>query len=231
MQEQNWRIRHALIQMNGMEHACRLLIAELSNAKRNIGLALTGFGEHIDKSIVLTKADAHVGLAVATITQCAFFCEFAIKTLYFCLSDSDTSHCKGHLLIARNDDEVGLYDQLEKLYEERTKHSRDELGIRIISKIHSPESDCPRQWFPESSDVRTVLKIGTDNYQKWRYGFVEDGRVQDGIPNALFCIGKGLELLCSGFYGALIEKVADGFCRNFPDEFPDLPENNIEIST
>ena len=231
MQEQNWRIRHALIQMNGMEHACRLLIAELSNAKRNIGLTLTEPGEYKDSPIVLTKTETHVGLAVATVTQCAFFCEFAIKTLYFCLSDSDTSQCRGHLLIARNDDEVGLYDQLEKRYEERTKRSRDDLGARIISKIHSPESGCPCQWFPELSDVRSVLKTGSDNYQKWRYGFVEDERVQDGIPNALFCVGKGLELLCSGFYGALIKKVADGLRRNFPDEFPDLPENNIEIST
>ena len=231
MQEQNWRIRHALIQMNGMEHACRLLIAELSNAKRNIGLALTEPGEYKDNSITLTKTEAYVGLAVATVTQCAFFSEIAIKTFYFWLSDSDMSQCRSHLLIGRNDDEVGLYDQLEKRYEERTKRSRDDLSARIISKIRSPESGCPYQWFPESSDVRSVLKTGADNYQKWRYGFVEDGHVQDGIPNALFCVGKGLELLCSGFYGALIEKVADGLYRNFPDEFPNLTENSIEIAT
>ena len=172
--ENPWDARRALVQIHGMEHACRLLIADLDR-------------EVTDRdSYNVKNSPRAIGIAVATTVQCALFCEYAIKTFHSLLSDGKCR--KGHVL-----DE--LYDLLEKRYVEVANKASSDLSEQIISQMRSPEACCSSEWSHNINDVRSTLKTGAANFGDWRYGYPETGRLSDGVPKGLFAIAKGLELL------------------------------------
>ena len=179
---ERWNVGRALSQMHGMEHATRLLIADLDR-------------EIVDRdSFGVTKNPRSIGIAVTTTVQCALFCEYAIKTFHASLSEG--SYKKGHLLAKRvGDKERGLYDHLEERYMVVEDAVRGDLSDLVISRMCSPEACCPSEWVSDISNIRTTLQIGAANFEDWRYGYPEMGQLSGGIPKGLFAIAKGLELL------------------------------------
>ena len=193
-QEKAWDVRRALHQMHGMEHATRLLIADLDR-------------EIVDRDSYNVKDSPRaIGIAVVTTVQCALFCEYAIKTFHSLLSDG--KYHKGHILVARPAEKMGLYDHLEKRYVCVEGASPGDLSKHIVSQIHSPQACCPTAWFRDINDVRSTLKMGSANFEDWRYGYPETGQLSGGVPKGLFAIAKGLELLSRRRF--LAAQVADG---------------------
>lgn len=178
--ERNWDVRRALILMRGTEQAVRLLIADLDR-------------ELVDRDSYNKSGPRAIGIAVATTVHAALYCEYAIKTYHSVLSGGKC--LKGHLLVARNEHEKGLYDHLEDRYMYVEDASRGDLSGIILSEIRSYEACCPLEWFNDESDVRLVLLPGSANFEDWRYGYPETGQLRGGIPKGLFAVGKGLELL------------------------------------
>ena len=177
-----WNVQRALIQMHGMEHATRLLLADLDR-------------EIVDRdSFLVTNSPRSIGIAVATTVQCALFCEYAIKTLHASLSEG--SYEKGHLLATRpGDKEKGLYDHLEERYVAVESAAPGDLSDLVILRMRSREACCPSEWVSDITDVRATLQLGSANFEDWRYGYPETGQLSGGIPKGLFPIAKGLELL------------------------------------
>ena len=171
-----WDVARALEQMHGMEKAVRLLIAELDRML-------------VDRdSFGIKKPPGIVGTAVVTTIQTALFCEYSIKTYHSFLS-KDGSCYSGHSL-------SGLYDQMESLFMEVENRPSGDLGRRIISNIFSREACCPSEWMSRPDCVQSILMAGSANFDDWRYGYAERGDLTNGIPKGLFCVAKGLELLC-----------------------------------
>ena len=177
-----WNVQRALSQMHGMEHATRLLLADLDR-------------EIVDRdSFRVTNSPRSIGIAVATTVQCALFCEYAIKTLHASLSEG--SYEKGHLLATRpGDKEKGLYDHLEERYMAVEGAAPGGLSDLVILLMRSREACCPNEWASDITDVRATLQIGSANFEDWRYGYPETGQLSGGVPKGLFAIAKGLELL------------------------------------
>ena len=172
--ENLWDVKRALVVMHGMEQACRLLIADLDR-------------ELTDRDSYRVEIRPRaIGIAVVTTVQCALFCEYAIKTFHSLLSDGKCH--KGHAL-----DE--LYDLLERRYLDVTPTSCSNLGQEILSRMRFRQACCPSEWSNNISDARSTLGIGAANFEDWRYGYPESGRLTDGLPKGLFAIAKGLELL------------------------------------
>ena len=189
MGERLWNVQRALEQMHGMEHASRLLLADLDR-------------ELVDRnSFGISKGPRSIGISVSTTVQCALFCEYAIKTLHASLSGG--LYEKGHLLATRSGDKgKGLYNYLEERYVAAKGAAPGELSDLVMSLMRSPEACCPSEWVSDITDVRATLQIGSANFEDWRYGYPETGQVSGGIPKGLFAIGKGLELLSrSRFHG------------------------------
>ena len=176
-QGNKWDVKCALSQMHGMEHATRLLIADLDR-------------ELVDRDSFGMKNPRSIGIAVATTVQCALFCEYAIKTFHALLSDGH--YCKGHLLVGRNAGEKGLYDYLENRYIAVESAARGDLSVRIVSEMHSPEACCPAEWRSDINDVRKTLTAGSANFQDWRYGYPEAGQLSGGVPKDCLRLGKDL---------------------------------------
>ena len=173
--ENLWDVRRALVQMHGMEQACRLLIADLDR-------------EITDRDSYKVKNPPRaIGIAAVTTVQCALFCEYAIKTFHSLLSDGKCR--KGHAL----DD---LYDLLEKQYVEVASKAPGDLSEQITSQMRSPEARCSSEWSDNIDDVRSTLSIGSANFEDWRYGYPERRELSGGVPKGLFAIAKGIELLC-----------------------------------
>ena len=178
-----WEVRNALAQMRGMEHATRLLLGDLDR-------------ELVDRdSYGIANSPKSIGVAVTTTVQCALFCEYAIKTFHASITNG--SYFTGHRLAKRSQDKWdGIYDHLERRYIEVVKDATsDDLNNRVISEMRSREARCPDEWVSDIKDVRTTLQIGSANFDDWRYGYAEGRQLFRGIPKALFCIGKGIELL------------------------------------
>ncbi len=180
-QENTWDVQRALHQMHGMEHASRLLIADLDR-------------EIVDRDSYNVKDSPRaIGIAVVTTVQCALFCEYAIKTFHALLSNGD--YRKGHLLAGRTTGETELYDHLENRYMVIESAAPGDLSALIISQMGSQEACLPKEWFRDINDVRSILRTGSANFEDWRYGYPETGQLSDGMPKGLFAIAKGLELL------------------------------------
>ncbi len=180
-QENTWDVQRALHQMHGMEHASRLLIADLDR-------------EIVDRDSYNVKDSPRaIGIAVVTTVQCALLCEYAIKTFHSLLSDGKCH--KGHILIARSAEKMGLYDHLEECYICVEGGVRGDLSRHIVSQMRSPKACCLTEWFHDINDVRSTLRTGAANFEDWRYGYPETGQLPDGVPKGLFAIAKGLELL------------------------------------
>ena len=180
--ETTWDMQRALVQMRGTEHAVRLLIADLER-------------EIVDRDSYNDVGPRSTGIAIATTVNSALFCEYAIKTLHSALSDG---RCfKGHLLVARHESEkkVGLYDLLEERYMSAKHGTPEDLNGLIISELRSREGCCPSGWFSDHDDVRSVLSIGSANFDDWRYGYPEKGKLTGGVPKGLFAVAKGIEVL------------------------------------
>lgn len=177
-----WNVRRALRLMQGTEHACRLLLADLDR-------------EIVDRdSFGITDGPRAIGIAVVTTVQCALFCEYAIKTFHASLSNG---YCRsGHWLARRSPSEKkGLYDNLEERYMAVETASPGDLSNLIIEHMNSREACCPTEWTADIADVRRTLQIGSGNFEEWRYGYAENGRLSGGAPKGLFVVAKGLELL------------------------------------
>ena len=188
-------MRNALIQMQGMEHATRLLLADLDR-------------ELVDRdSFGIRNSPRSIGIAVTSTVQCALFCEYAIKTFHASISNG--SYYTGHRLAKRSKDKYdGLYEYLERRYMEVFQNANsDELSHRVISEMRSREACCPEAWFSDIQNVRTTLQLGSTNFDDWRYGYAERRQLFDGIPKALFSIGKGLERLSRRVYHSLTPRV------------------------
>ena len=180
-QEQKWDVRRALHQMHGMEHAARLLIADLDR-------------EVVDRdSYGIRNSPRAIGIASSATLHCALLCEYAIKTFHAFLSDG--TYCRGHLLVGRTDGEAGLYDHLEERYIEVENVTPGELSDCIITQLHSPEACCPSEWFADFDDVRYPLSVASANFEDWRYGYPETGQLQGGAPKGSFAVAKGIELV------------------------------------
>ena len=176
-----WDVRRALHQMNGMEHAARLLIADLDR-------------EVVDRdSYGIRNSPRAIGIAASATLHCALLCEYAIKTFHASISDG--VYCRGHLLVGRTDDEVGLYDCLEERYMVVENAVPGELSGLIVTELHSPEACCPGEWFADFDDVRHPLSVASANFEDWRYGYPETGQLQGGAPKGSFAVAKGLELM------------------------------------
>ena len=177
-----WDVQRALSQMHGMEHATRLLLADLDR-------------EIVDRdSYGVTRSPRSIGIAVTTTVQCTLFCEYAIKTFHASLSGG--AYKKGHLLATRpGKEKMGLYDHLEERYMAVEGVAYGELSRLVISQMRSREACCPNEWVSDISDVRITLQTGSTNFDDWRYGYPETGQLSGGVPKGLFAIGKGLELL------------------------------------
>ena len=182
MGEKLWNVQRALEQMHGMEHATRLLLADLDR-------------EVVDRdSYGVTNSPRSLGIAVATTVQCALFCEYAIKTLHASLSQG--AYEKGHLLAKRPcDKEIGLYNHLEHRYMDVEAAAQGDLSKLVISHMRSRYACCPSEWVSDITDVRATLQVGSANFEDWRYGYPETGQLSGGIPKGLFAIAKGLELV------------------------------------
>ena len=167
----------ALDQMRGMEHATRLLLADFDR-------------ELVERDSFGVISPRAVGIAVTTTVQCAFFCEYAIKTFHALLSDG--CHKPGHLLAA--EDGKGLYDHLEHRYIEVEQAARGDLSDLVISRMRSKAACCPSEWHSDIRDIRRTLRQGATNFEDWRYGYPEHHQLSDGVPKGLFAIAKGLEL-------------------------------------
>ncbi len=168
--------------MQGTEHACRLLLADLDR-------------EIVDRdSFGITDGPRAIGIAVATTVQCALFCEYAIKTFHASLSNG---FCRpGHCLARRAAGEKkGLYDDLEDRYMAVENAPFGDLSDRIIQYMTTREAWCPIEWTSDICDVRKTLQIGSGNFEDWRYGYPEKGTLSGGAPKGLFVVAKGLELL------------------------------------
>ena len=180
-QGQGWDVRRALHQMHGMEHAARLLIADLDR-------------EVVDRdSYGISNSPRAIGIASSATLHCALLCEYAIKTFHAFLSDG--TYCRGHLLVGRTDGEAGLYDHLEERYIEVENVTPGELSDCIITQLHSPEACCPSEWFADFDDVRYPLSVASANFEDWRYGYPETGQLQGGAPKGSFAVAKGIELV------------------------------------
>ena len=180
-QGQVWDVRRALHQMHGMEHAARLLIADLDR-------------EVVDRdSYGIRNSPRAIGIAASATLHCALFCEYAIKTFHASLSDG--AYCRGHLLVGRTDGEVGLYDHLEERYIEVENAAPGELSDFIIAQLRSSEACCPSEWFADFDDVRYPLSIASANFEDWRYGYPETGQLQGGAPKGSLAVAKGIELV------------------------------------
>ena len=180
-QGQGWDVRRALHQMHGMEHAARLLIADLDR-------------EVVDRdSYGIRNSPRAIGIASSATLHCALLCEYAIKTFHAFLSDG--TYCRGHLLVGRTDGEAGLYDHLEERYIEVENVTPGELSDCIITQLHSPEACCPSEWFADFDDVRYPLSVASANFEDWRYGYPETGQLQGGAPKGSFAVAKGIELV------------------------------------
>ena len=180
-QGQGWDVRRALHQMHGMEHAARLLIADLDR-------------EVVDRdSYGIRNSPRAIGIASSATLHCALLCEYAIKTFHAFLSDG--TYRRGHLLVGRTDGEAGLYDHLEERYIEVENVTPGELSDCIITQLHSPEACCPSEWFADFDDVRYPLSVASANFEDWRYGYPETGQLQGGAPKGSFAVAKGIELV------------------------------------
>ena len=171
----SWKVKPALVQMHGMEHATRILLAAMDR-------------ELVERdSYGVPSPPYAIGIIVSTTVQCAWFCEYAIKTFHSFLSDGRcyTGHnCKY------------LYEHLEKLYMRKKNKPLGELGNRIISEVKSPKGCCPIEWYSCINDVNSTLNLGATNFEDWRYGYSEKEGLNNGVPKGLFVVAKGLELLC-----------------------------------
>ena len=172
-----WDVTRALAQMRGMEHATRLLLADLDR-------------ELVERDSFGAASPRAIGIAATTTVQCALFCEYAIKTFHALLSDG--AYKKGHLLAAT--DGRGLYDHLEHRFMLVEQADRGTLSDLVISRIRSREACCPSGWYSDIQDIRKTLEVGATNFEDWRYGYPEQGWLSDGVPKGLFAIAKGLEL-------------------------------------
>ena len=177
-----WDVRRALSQMQGMEHATRLLLADLDR-------------EIVDRdSFGIKNSPRSIGIAVTATVQCALFCEYAIKTFHATISDG--SYFTGHRLAKRPQDKSdGLYEHLEKRYREVESTDSITLSNLVITAMRSREACCPQAWTSDIHNVKATLQQGSTNFDDWRYGYAELRQLSDGIPKALFGIGKGFELL------------------------------------
>ena len=167
-------VKQALVQMRGMEHATRILIAAMDR-------------ELVERDSYGLTSPCAIGIAISATIQCAWFCEFAIKTFHSYLSDGTcyTGHnCKV------------LYECLEKLYMKKRNKPSGDLSDRIISEIKSRKGCCPIEWYSDITDVYFTLSLGATNFEDWRYGYPERRILNDGVPKGLFVVAKGLELLC-----------------------------------
>ena len=109
---------------------------------------------------------------------------------------SEGSYEKGHLLATRpGDKEKGLYDHLEERYMAVEGAAPGGLSDLVILLMRSREACCPNEWASDITDVRATLQIGSANFEDWRYGYPETGRLSGGVPKGLFAIAKGHELL------------------------------------
>ena len=176
-----WDVPRALWQMRGTEHAARLLLGDLDR-------------ELADRdSYGIKSGHRTIGIAVATTVLCALYCEYGIKTFHASLSDG--VYKWGHVLARRPQDQHdGLYDHLETQYKEVRGAEPHALNLWLISLMHTREASCPEEWAEPIYNVRSTLQLGSTNFEDWRYGYPETGNLSNGIPKALFCIGKALEL-------------------------------------
>lgn len=171
-----WNVKNALVQMHGMEQACRLLIADLDR-------------ELVDRdSFGIERGTRSIGVAVTTTVMCALLCEYAIKTLQALLRGDGHSPGKGHDLLE-------LYDSLREDYE---KITGQHLDRDILGQIKSKQAWCPSEW--QRPDVRDALKVGATNFDDWRYGYPETGELKGAIPKGVFAVARGLELICRRRY-------------------------------
>ena len=168
-----WDVRRALHLMHGMEHATRLLLADFER-------------ELVDRDSYKTTSPRAIGVATVTTVQCALFCEYAIKTFHASIAGG--SYRTGHKLL-------DLYSHLETQYRAVEEADEGHLSALVISQMRSSQACCPQEWTAGISDIRAILRQGSDNFEVWRYGYPESGQLGGGVPKALFCIGKGLELL------------------------------------
>lgn len=175
--EKGWDVRRALTQMHGMEHAARLLVADLDR-------------ELLDRDSFRLSGPRSIGIATSATVQCAFFCEYSIKTFHALLSSG--TYEPGHALVAP--DGTGLYDHLEDRFIEVEHASRGDLSDLVIARVRSKEACCPAEWHSDIGDVRETLQIGATNFEDWRYGYAEVGELTGGIPKGLLAVAKGLEL-------------------------------------
>lgn len=171
MSEAKWDVQRALSQMHGMEHAARLLIADLDR-------------EIVDRDSFGVISPRAIGIAMVTTVQCALFCEYAIKTLHASLSEG--SYKKGLILATRTgDSRQGLHDHLVKRYMSVENAARGDLSRQAISQMQSCEACCPAEWRSGITDLSSTLQIGSANFEDWRYGYPEEGELSGGAPKAL----------------------------------------------
>ena len=172
-----WDVARALAQMRGMEHAARLLLADVDR-------------ELVERDSFGAASPRAIGIAATTTVQCALFCEYVVKTFHALLSDG--AYKKGHLLATA--DGRGLYDHLERRFMHIEQADRGAPSNLVISRIRSQEACCPSGWYSNIQDIRTTLQIGAANLKNWRYGYPEQGWLSGRVPKGLFAIAKGLEL-------------------------------------
>ena len=168
-----WNVKRSLVLMQGLEQSCRLLIADSDR-------------EIVDRdSFGVKNSPRAIGAMVTTVVMCALYCEYALKTFHAFVK-KDGIPPKGHKLL-------DLYESLED-----DLPAIPQLGEVLLMEFKRDSALCDPRWLP--NDVLETIKIGNTNFEDWRYGYPEGKGLEDGVPKALFAIGKGIEVICRRSY-------------------------------
>ena len=195
-----WNVKAALNQLYGMERSCKLAINDLytEHSKVNVDAYLTR-QQPLPLSIC--------GVLSSAMVVCAWYCEVAIKAFHALVRD-DNSPLKdrGHRLLI-------LYKALEKDGENKAEggwnldkavfnavRSHQELWkIPAILERPAGIGSPARRPFTTASDIKTSLKKGCKNFVEGRFSFPEKRKLTKGIPDQMFIIGKGVEMVCKDY--------------------------------
>ena len=128
-----WNVKNALVQMHGMEHACRLLLADLDR-------------ELVDRDSFSVKSGRLIGIGASATVLCAWYCELALKT--FCMLNQNDEPAMGHDLL--------------ELYKKIELHNGS-LEDDIVETLKRDRVHIPHAWIPRNVRDTLAVARGNFN--------------------------------------------------------------------
>ena len=188
-----WNVKAALNQLLGMERLCKLGINDLYTVHSQVDVVAYSTRQ---QPLPL----AVCGVLSSAMVVCAWYCEVAIKAFLALVRDENKPL------------ERPIHNLL-KLYEE-LEECRDSVDEAVLNAIRSHQKlwkipailerpsgidSSERRPFATTCDIKTSLEKGCNNFVEGRFSFPEKRKLTKGIPDQMFIIGKGVEMVCKDY--------------------------------